>query len=244
MRITILTLFKEMFGGPFDYSIVKNSIDKGVINIDYINIRDFGIGKHKIVDDKPYGGGKGMVIRVDVLNKAIEAAKQKFKEKGKKMSPKKQKVILLDPAGSTFNQRKAVELSKLLHLILLCGHYEGVDARIRSFVDEVISIGDFILTGGEIPAMLIVDSVVRLVPHVLTSEAVKKESFSPYLEHPQYTRPETYKNLKVPKVLMSGNHKKIEEWRKKESLKITLKNRPDLIKRGTRLKTRKERKKK
>ena len=155
MTISILTLFKEMFVGPFDHSIIKNAIKKNLVKINFINIRDFGIGRHKIVDDKPYGGGKGMIMRVDVLEKAIAQAK--------KLSSIKQKVILLDPCGKTFNQEKAVELSKLSHLIFVCGHYEGVDARIKEFVDEIISVGDFIVTGGEIPTMLIVDSIVRLV---------------------------------------------------------------------------------
>lgn len=218
-----------MFNGPFEHSIIKRAIDKGAVKINFVNIRDFGIGKHKIVDDKPYGGGKGMIIRVDVLNKAIEKAKDK------KLNSKFQKVILLDPTGKTFTQKKAQEISKLKHLILICGHYEGVDARIKNFVDEVISIGDFILTGGEIPAMVIVDSVIRLAPFVLTENVVDQESFSRWgradsrLEYPQYTRPQAYQNLKVPKLLLSGNHKKIEEWRQKASLEITLKIRPDLI---------------
>ncbi len=216
-----------MFKGPLEYSIIKNAKDAGLVNINYLNIRDFGIGKHRTVDDRPYGGGIGMIVRVDVLNKAIEFAKKQYP---------KSKIILLDPVGKIFNQKKTKELSTLSHLILLCGHYEGIDARIRNFVDEVISVGDFILTGGEIPAMLIVDSVVRLLPGVLAKNAVDEESFSgsekgtQYLEYPQYTRPKTYRNLKVPKILLSGDHKKIEEWRRKESFKITLKVRSDLIK--------------
>ncbi|MCL5113598.1 MAG: tRNA (guanosine(37)-N1)-methyltransferase TrmD [Patescibacteria group bacterium] len=230
MNITIITLFEEMFKGPFEHSIIKRAIGKKAIKINFVNIRDFGLGRHKIVDDKPYGGGKGMVMRVDVLSKAIEKAKNK------KLTSKFQKIILLDPKGKTFTQKKAQELSKLKHLVLVCGHYEGVDARIKNFIDETISIGDFILTGGEIPAMVIVDSVTRLAPFVLTGNAVAEESFSrsekmnSRLEYPQYTRPQVYQNLKVPKLLLSGDHKKIEEWRKKASLKITLKVRPDLIK--------------
>ncbi len=223
MRITILTLFPEMFQGPFDSSIVKRAIDKNLLKIKFINIRDFGIGKHKMVDDSPYGGGQGMILRVDVLEKAIKNAKEKNV---------KEKVFLLSPAGKTFNQKKALELSKLDHLILICGHYEGVDARIDNFIDGKISIGDFITTGGEIPAMLIIDSVSRLISGVLKKGVTGNESFPNLLEYSQYTKPNEYKNFNVPKILLSGDHKKIEEYRKKESIKITSKLRPDLLKKG------------
>lgn len=223
MKISILTLFPEMFKGPFDYSIIKKSIEKKLVDIEYINIRDFGIGRHKIVDDKPYGGGKGMILRVDVLEKAIS------KTKDEKLNKVYQKVILLDPRGKTFNQKKAESFSKLKHLILVCGHYEGIDNRIEKFVDETISVGDFIVTGGEIPAMLITDAVVRLIKGALQNEATSIESFSPYLEYPQYTKPRIYKNTKVPKILLSGNHKKIDQFRKKLSLQTTIKLRPDLL---------------
>lgn len=227
MIISILTLFPEMFVGPFDHSIIKNAIKKKLVKINFINIRDFGIGKHKIVDDKSYGGGRGMIMRVDVLEKAIAQAK--------KLSSIKQKVILLDPSGKTFNQKKAVELSNLKHLIFVCGHYEGVDARIKEFVDEVISVGEFIATGGEIPTMLLVDSVVRLVKNVLPKNVLDEESFSNiidgknYLEYPQYTRPEKFKKLTVPRVLVSGNHNAIKKWREDQAIDITKKSRPDLI---------------
>lgn len=227
MTISILTLFPEMFKGPFDYSIIRNAIKKELVKITFINIRDFGIGKHKIVDDKPYGGGKGMIIRADVLEKAIE--------KAKKIGLLKQKVILLDPSGKTFNQKKAIELSKAQHLIFVCGHYEGVDKRVREFVDEVISIGDFVSTGGEIPTMLIVDSITRLIKNVLPKNVVNEESFSnlvegrEYLEYPQYTRPQTFGKLIVPKILLSGNHKAIKKWREKKAVEITKKSRPDLM---------------
>lgn len=224
MRITILTLFPEMFEGPFSESIIKKAQEKKLVDIEFINIRNFGLGKHKLVDDTPYGGGKGMVLRVDVLEKAIEKAKQKSKNSW---------VILMSPHGNTFKQSHALRLSKLDHLILICGHYEGVDARIDQFIDEKISIGDFIVTGGEIPAMLITDSVVRLVKGVLKEDVTSLESFSNLLEHSQYTRPPIFKvgkkALKVPEILLSGNHRKIEEYRKKESKEITLKFRPDLI---------------
>lgn len=226
MKITILTLFPEMFRGPFSESIVKRAVEKKLVEIKFINIRDFGIGRHKLVDDTPYGGGKGMILRVDVLEKAIERAKN--------YSKGKEWVVLLSPQGKTFNQSTAKRFSKFKHLILICGHYEGVDARIESFIDEKISVGDFIVTGGEIPAMLIIDSTIRLVNGVLKKEATSVESFSELLEYPQYTKPSSFrvgkKNLSVPQVLLSGNHKKIEEYRKKEAEKLTMRLRPDLLK--------------
>lgn len=224
MTISILTLFPEMFSSPFSYSIIKNAISKKKVKINLIDIRDYGIGRHKSVDDKPYGGGLGMVIRVDVLAKAIENAIDKTLKKDE------QKVILLDPHGKTLNHEKAKQLSCLKHLILVCGHYEGVDERVGKFIDEKISIGDFIVTGGEIPAMLVVDTVIRLLSGVLKIGVTDAESFSHYLEYPQYTRPKEYKKLTVPKVLLSGNHEKINNWRKNQSLKITKKLRPDLMK--------------
>ncbi|MCL6096447.1 MAG: tRNA (guanosine(37)-N1)-methyltransferase TrmD [Patescibacteria group bacterium] len=224
MKISILTLFPEMFQGPFDSSIIKRAKDKKLIGIEYVNIRDFGLGKHKLVDDTPYGGGNGMILRVDVVAKAIEETKDKEFKKSE------EKVILLGAHGKTFNQKKAQSLSKLKHLIIICGHYEGFDERIKNFVDEEISIGDFILTGGEIPAMLITDAVTRLIKGVIRRGSTDAESFSPLLEYPQYTKPQGYGNLSVPKILLSGNHKQIEDWRKKKALDITSKLRPDLIK--------------
>ncbi len=226
MKITILTLFPEMFEGPFSYSIIKKAREKKFAEINFLNIRDFGLGSHKLVDDTPYGGGKGMILRVDVLDKALR------KVKSKKF--KRERVILLSPQGKTYNQRVAESLAKFDHLILICGHYEGVDARFDKFIDEKISIGDFITTGGEIPSMLIVDSVVRLLKGVLKKGVTQSESFSDLLEYPQYTKPQVYKNLKVPEVLLSGNHKNIEEFKKKESEEITAKLRPDLLKSGLR----------
>lgn len=223
MTISILTLFPEMFQGPFDHSIIKRAKEKNIVKINYVNIRDFGIGKHKVVDDKPYGGGQGMVLRVDVLEKAISYAKQK------NLDTKNQRVVLLDPHGKTFNQKKAKELSNLEHLILVCGHYEGVDERVKKFIDEEISIGDFIVTGGEIPAMLIADAVTRLNKGVLKENVTEMESFLPFLEYPQYTKPNTYKNLSVPPILIGGNHKKIKEWREEIALKNTKRLRPDLL---------------
>lgn len=213
-----------MFKGPFDSSIIKRSIDRGLVEIKFVNIRDFGIGSHKMVDDTPYGGGKGMIIRSDVLHSALTSVKLNI--------GKGEKVILLAPTGKKYDQSKAIELSKLKHLILICGHYEGIDTRIEKYVDEVMSIGDFVLTGGEIPAMAITDSIVRLLEGSLKKGVTDEESFSPYLEHPQYTKPQVFKGQSVPDVLLSGNHKKIEEWKKNESLKATLKKRPDLIKKA------------
>ena len=224
MKISILTLFPEMFQGPFDFSIIKRAKDKKIVDIEFVNIRDFGVGKHKLVDDTPYGGGNGMVLRADVVCKAIE------KTKDKKLKKTEEKIILLTAQGKTYNQKAAQRFSKLTHLIIVCGHYEGFDERIKNFVDEEISVGDFILTGGEIPAMLITDSVVRLIKGVIKEGSAALESFSPYLEHPQYTKPQKYKNLPVPEVLLSGDHKKIDSWRKEKSLEITSKIRPDLIK--------------
>lgn len=221
-----------MFLGPFAHSIIKRAKEQKIVDINLVNIREFGIGKHRVVDDKPYGGGTGMVLRVDVLEKAIESVKKNYSKKNKKGN---QRVILLDPSGKTYNQRKTEKFTKISHLILVCGHYEGFDARIKEFVDETISIGDYILTGGEIPAMIITDSVVRLIKGVLPEDATKFESFSNHkrtpslLEHPQYTRPEIYKKIKVPEILFSGNHEEIKKWREKEAIKTTKKTRPDLI---------------
>ena len=213
-----------MFSGPFDHSIIKRAKNNKIVEINFVNIRNFGIGKHKVVDDKPYGGGLGMILKVDVLEKAIENTKDL------NLNKKSQRIVLLGPHGKTFNQKKARDLSKLEHLILICGHYEGVDERIKEFIDEEISIGDFVVTGGEIPAMLIVDAVTRLQIGVLKQKVIEIESFSPLLEYPQYTRPEIYKNISVPKVLTRGNHKKILDWRNKTSIKKTSTLRPDIIK--------------
>ena len=213
-----------MFDSPFNYSIVKRAIDKGIIELEFVDIRNFGIGKHKLVDDTPYGGGNGMVLRVDVLQKAIESTKDK------KLKKFEEKIILLSAHGKKFDQKIAKNFSKLKHLIIICGHYEGFDERIKKFVDADVSVGDFILTGGEIPAMLIIDSVARLVSGVIKKGSSENESFSPLLEYPHYTKPQIFKNLKVPEILVSGNHAKISKWREEQSLKITSKLRPDLIK--------------
>lgn len=212
-----------MFAGPFDHSIVKNAKEKNLVDINLVNIRDFGMGPHKVVDDKPYGGGHGMILRVDVMNAAIA------KTKDSNLNKDSQKVVLLSPHGKTFNQKKALEFASLKHLILVCGHYEGVDERVRKFIDEELSIGDFITTGGEIPAMLVTDSVTRLIKGVLKEGVTSDESFSDLLEYPQYTKPNIYKNLKVPSILLGGNHGKIREWRDKISVATTIRLRPDLL---------------
>jgi tRNA (guanine37-N1)-methyltransferase len=230
MKITIVTLFPQMFIGPFDESIIKRAREKKLIEINFINIRDFGIGKHKTVDDTPYGGGNGMVLRVDVLKKAIEKARLITLGQTKNKKNKNEKVVLLSPHGKQFNQNLAQNFAKLDHLILVCGHYEGFDTRIRKFIDEEVSIGDFILTGGELAAALIVDATARLIKGVLKEGSAEKESFSPFLEYNQYTKPLGYERLKVPSVLLSGNHAEIEKWRKEQSLKITSILRPDLLK--------------
>jgi tRNA (guanine37-N1)-methyltransferase len=222
MKISVITLFPQMFKSPFDSSIIKRAIEDKLIELDFVNLRDFGIGKHQLVDDTPYGGGKGMLLRVDVLHNAI------LKTKNAKY--KNEKVFLLSAHGKTFDQTLARNLATLDHLILICGHYEGFDERVKKYIDGEISVGDFVLTGGEIPAMLIIDSVSRLVNGVLADGSAEKESFSPFLEHPQYTKPQEYEGQKVPDVLLSGNHPKIDEYRQNESEIITKKLRPDLIK--------------
>lgn len=234
MKITILTLFPEMFAGPFDVSIIKRAKEKGLVAIACLNIRDFGLGKHQIVDDTPYGGGVGMVMRVDVLHKAIEHAKGVFRKESN-MKQVNEKTILMSASGKPFKQEVSKNFSQLDHLILLCGHYEGVDDRILQYIDEEISIGDYVLTGGELPAMVITDSVVRLIDGVITQGATEDESFSKdenLLEYPHYTKPQEYDGREVPEVLLSGNHQKIASWRHEQALKKTKTVRPDLLKKS------------
>ena len=221
MLITIISLFPDIFPPILNSSILKRAQEKGKVKFQFVNLRNFGIGKYKQVDDRPYGGGAGMIFRVDVLNKAIQSVRKKNL---------REEVILLDPKGETYTQKRTQYLSKLDHIILICGHYEGFDERIRSIVDREISIGDYVLTGGEIPAMVVADSVTRLIPGVLKKdEAPIDESFSnSRLEYPHYTRPEDYKGKKVPEILLSGDHKKIEEYRNKMAAEETKNKRPDL----------------
>lgn len=219
MKFDILTLFPEMFG-PVKESIIGRAQEKQLIDINLINIRDFSKDKHKHVDDTPYGGGAGMVIKADVVYDAY-----------KSVAKPNAKVIYLTPQGKVLNQNKVVELAKEEHIILLCGHYEGIDQRVIDKINpEEISIGDYVLTGGELPAMVLVDSISRYVDGVLNKDSIEEESFSNgLLEYPQYTRPEIFEGVKVPEVLLSGNHQNIEKWRKEKSLEITKKKRPDLI---------------
>lgn len=241
MKITILTLFPEMFAGPFDLSIIKRAKEKGLVELAFVNIRDFGEGKHKIVDDTEYGGGIGMLMRVDILHKTIEHAKQQMANG--KWNISKSKVILLSASGKMFKQETAKQFSKLDNLILICGHYEGIDDRIKHFIDEEISIGDFVLTGGEIPAMIITDAVTRLISGVLPQGATEDESFSEInnetlLEYPHYTKPQVYAGYDVPQILLSGNHAKIKKWRHEKSIEKTKNVRPDLLKEIKNLKER------
>ncbi len=232
MHINIVTLFPEMFGGPFDASIIKRAKEKGIVDISFTNIRDFATDKHKSVDDHPYGGGTGMILRVDIVDRALESAKMK-------QAGRVKKTILLDPIGTPLEQAGVERLAQTDDLILVCGHYEGVDERIRSLVDEHISVGDYVLSGGEIPAMIIVDAVTRLLPGVLEKDdASKVESFSSMLtsdinqrilEYPQYTRPVEYKGMGVPDILLSGDHAKISKWREDQAIKRTEQLRPDLM---------------
>ena len=220
MRFDVLTLFPEMFV-PLQQSILERAQKNGNIDINLINIRDFSKDKHKKVDDTPYGGGAGMVIRPDVVYDAYNSIENR----------ENAKVIFLSPQGKTLNQQKVEELSNQEHLILLCGHYEGIDQRVLDkIVDEEISIGDYVLTGGELPSMVLIDAVSRYVDGVLNKESIKEESFSNnLLEYPQYTRPETFLDEKVPEVLISGHHENIRKWREEQSKIITNKKRPDLI---------------
>ena len=212
-------------------SIIGRAKEKGLINVNLINIRDFSKNKHKKVDDTPYGGGAGMVIQPDVVYDAYKSVIKNNDKSGLDEKSKKTKVIYMSPQGKKLDQQKVEELSKQEHLILLCGHYEGIDQRVLdTIVDEEISIGDYVLTGGELPAMVLIDSVSRYVEGVLKDDSTTEESFSQgLLEYPQYTRPEVFEEQQVPEVLRSGNHQMIDKWRKEQSLKRTLEKRPDLL---------------
>lgn len=248
MKFTVLTLFPGMIEGFLSESIIKRASEKNILSVDLVDLRRWGIGKWKKVDDTPYGGGAGMVLRVDVVANAIKDIKSEFEIRNSKL-----KTILLTPQGKKYNQSVAKEFAAdNKDLLLICGHYEGFDERIRDYVDEEISIGDYVLTGGELAAAVVIDSVARLIPGVLgKAESYQEESFSisvenktqnpkparpaggletkNYLEYPHYTKPEIYENKQVPEILRSGNHQKISEWRGKEALKKTKKRRPDLI---------------
>lgn len=224
MHIDILTLFPEMFSGPFDTSIIKRARDRGLISIELINIRDFSQNKHHTVDDTPYGGGAGMVMGAEPIFEALDRIKSRRPEPGR--------TVYLSPAGRKLNQQIVRELGKERHIILLCGHYEGVDERVRdSLVDDEISIGDYVLTGGELPAMVLVDAVARMIPGVLgeMSSAEEESFYDGLLEYPHYTKPREYRGMVVPEVLLSGHHEQIRLWRRRQSLLKTLQVRPELL---------------
>jgi len=220
LKFKVITLFPEFIKTLENYSVIGRAANKGIIKIEPINLRDFGLGSYKQVDDKPYGGGPGMLLRVDVLHQAIQKANLR--------SSKNRRIILLSPDGKTFDQAKAEELTNFNEIVLVCGHYEGFDARVEDFVDEKISVGNYIVSGGELPALTVIDAVSRLIPGVLgKDESNQDESFSQkdderYLEYPQYTRPEEFRGKKVPDILISGDHQEIEKWRKQSRKPIDL----------------------
>ncbi len=220
MKIDVLTLFPNMFNDIFKESIIKRAIDKKIVEINIHNIRDYSNDPHKKVDDTPYGGGCGMVLMCQPIFDAVKTLKNE-----------NSKVILLTPSGKVYNQTLAIDLSKKKHLILICGHYEGFDERIKTICDMEISIGDYVLTGGEIPSMVLIDSITRLIDGVIKEESYQKESFSNnLLDYPTYTKPRNYEGLEVPDVLVSGNHREINKWRIKKQIELTQKLRPDLLK--------------
>lgn len=225
MKIDILTLFPNMFSGFMNESIIKRAIDEKKVTINTVNFRDYAKNKHKKVDDTPYGGGSGMVLMCQPIFDAVDSVRTE-----------KSKVVLLSPQGKKFSQKKAYELSKEEHLVFICGHYEGFDERIKSICDEEISIGDYVLTGGELPAMVITDSIVRLLPGVIDEQSHLNDSFNDnLLDYPTYTKPRNYKGMQVPEVLLSGDHEKIKEWRDEKRLKITSEKRPDLLNKKVKL---------
>lgn len=223
MRFDILTLFPSMLDSPFSMSILGKAIDRGIIDIHAWYLRDWAEGRHKVTDDIPYGGGNGMVLKPEPVARALSRLKEDVPES---------KILLMSPQGITFNQQEAINLSREKGLIFVCGRYEGFDERIRTMVDAEYSIGDFVLTGGELPAMVMIDTVARLIPGVLgNSNSALTDSFSDgLLEHPHYTRPPEFNGMKVPEVLLSGDHAKIDRWRRTEQLRRTLQRRPKLLK--------------
>ena len=220
MKIDILSIFPEMFNGAFSESIIKRAVDSGLVEINIHNFRDYTEDPHNKVDDTPYGGGAGMVLMCQPIVDCLESIKTDDSY-----------VILLTPSGVVYNQGMAYDFSHKKHLIFICGHYEGFDERITNFVDLELSIGDFVLTGGEIPTMAIVDSIVRLIPGVINEDSHLEDSFNEnyLLDYPSYTKPRVYRGLEVPEVLVSGDHKRIDEWRREESNKRTKERRPDLL---------------
>ncbi len=232
MLIDILTLFPAAFEGPFAVSILRRAQEKKLVQIRVHDLRQWARDKNKTVDDRPYGGGVGMILKIEPVYAAVQQLKEEFKKIKKKNEFSH--VVLLTPAGRVFNHRIARKLADLKHLILICGHYEGVDQRIADHIaDENLSIGDYILSGGELPAMVVTEAVTRLIPGVLGKEESKEEESFAYagglLKYPQYTRPEEFEGLRVPEILLSGNHAEIESWRKKQALALTQRYRPDLL---------------
>lgn len=230
MRIDVITIFPEMFAGPFGASITKRAVEKGILDIHLTNFRDFSFDKHHHVDDSPFGGGAGMVLKPEPMYRAVRdvlANSQAFDGK--------RRVLIMDPSGATFTQAKAKELATYEQLLFICGHYEGFDARIYDLADEAISIGDFVLTGGELPAMVITDAVSRMLPGVLgDEESAPTDSFyDGLLGFPQYTRPREFEGKVVPDVLISGDHAKIRAWRRQQALLATKRYRPDLLAKAT-----------
>ena len=219
MKITILSLFPNMFEGFLTESIIKRAIQNKKVEVKIINFRDYSVYNNKQVDDTPYGGGAGMVLMCDPIFRCIDEIR----------TPNSH-IIILSPEGSIYNEKKARELSKYEDIILICGHYEGFDERIKTLADEIISVGDFVLTGGEIPAMLITDSIIRLLPGAITNESLESESFNEnLLDYPVYTKPAVYRDMNVPDILLSGDHKKIDDYRESERIRLTKEKRPDLL---------------
>jgi len=220
MKIDIITIFPDFFDAFLNTSIIKRGIEDGYLNIKTHQLRDYSSLKHNRIDDTPYGGGAGMLMMFPPFYEAIKILKNDDTH-----------IIMTSPQGTVFDQKKAIELSKKKHLIILCGHYEGIDARVEDLIDEEISIGNYVLTGGEMPAMIISDAVSRLVPGVIHEESSETDSLQQgWLKYPQYTKPESYEGYRVPEILLSGHHQNIESWRKEQSVKRTLTKRPDLIK--------------
>lgn len=225
MRIDIVSLFPEMFSGPLGQSMMKRAVEKGILDIHVTNPRDFAYDKHRMADDAPFGGGEGMVLKPEPMFRAVAHIKEQFPCENRR-------VLLLCPGGATFTQQKAKDLAAYEQLVFLCGHYEGFDGRIAEYLgDEAISIGDYVLTGGELPAMVVIDAVARMIPGVLGSQAsAQTDSFyQALLAYPQYTRPREFAGMAVPEVLLSGDHAKIAAWRRRQSLRNTLTQRPDLL---------------
>ena len=220
MKINFLTIFPKYYEAFKSESIVSKAIERGLIDINVIDFRDFTLHKQNKVDDEIYGGGAGMLLMIEPIDRALQSIKEKTK------------IILMSPQGKPFTQEKALELSKEKSITFIAGRYEGFDERVRTLVDEEISIGDYVLTGGELPSMVIADSIIRLVPNVIKEESHQNDSFqNNLLDYPQYTRPAEYKGMKVPDVLLNGNHKEIEKWRKEKALENTKNKRPDLLER-------------